>query len=58
MIIHIKYVKPATKGFTAHDYGGFHFVEAPGQVPTLSSPKSGPIEADEHVLTYTDIFSG
>jgi len=40
-IIHIEYVKPVlTKDLTAHDCGGPQFVEAPEQVPTLSSPKS------------------
>jgi len=42
IIIHIKYVKPAlTNGLTANHCGGPQFVEAPGQVLTLASPKSG-----------------
>jgi len=41
MIIHIEYVKPAsTRRLTPHDCGG-QFLDVPGQVPTLSSPKSG-----------------
>jgi len=41
IIIHIKYVKPAlTRGLTARDCGGLQFMEVPGQVPTLSCPKS------------------
>ena len=36
MIIHIIYDKPI-RWLKTHYYGGFHFVEASGQVPTLSS---------------------
>jgi len=41
MIIHIQYViSTLTRGLTADDCEGPQFVEDPGQVPTLSSPKS------------------
>ena len=58
MIICIEYVKQALiRGLTAHDCGGLQLVEAPGQVPTLPSPKSGPDNTGntKHHFRYTTV---
>jgi len=58
MIIYIEYVKQALiRGLTAHDCGGLQLVEAPGQVPTLPSPKSGPDNTGntKHHFRYTTV---
>jgi len=39
----MKYVKPI-RGLKAHDCGDPQFMDAPGQVLTFSSPKSGPVK--------------